>query len=562
MKIFDMHIHARGTKPDPDALLSQMDKAGVFGGCVMSNTPDTSRDGLGTSFEERLNEALGWSRGHEDRIYPVLRIDPYEENAIEKARIAHKRGIAAFKIICSNFYVYEEKPMALLREIAALGHPVIFHTGILWDGEVSSNFNRPLNWEALLEIKGLRFSLAHCSWPWIDECVALYGKFLNSSAHENGTEMFFDLTPGTPEIYRRELLTKLFEIGYNVGDNILYGSDCNASPYRSEWIKKWIDTDTAILDELGVSLEVREKMFSKNLMRFLGKSCEAVEKLAPTTDNSNEWSPINPDVSKTIEKWYKKLPFSSLYDTQFYRALHDIKISDAISIDRYDLGCENGKRNLLSFLYLCEGVSKKYAERGIPENVLLETLNDIVIFTNEWSAVKGELYLGELNWLIRHIRCSIFKLGRLQFAFGNAECDSERHGIKKGDPVLEMHIPKGGKLDRASVLDSVKQAKNFFAKYFPDYKYKCMTCHSWLLDDKLKEVLPEESNIISFGNMFDKIRDDDTNILLRYLFRWDTTDLNVSYAVPNTSLAEKIKKAVMRGEKFHETLGIFKCDDN
>ena len=62
--------------------------------------------------------------------------------------------------------------------------------------------------------------------------------------------------------------------------------------------------------------------------------------------------------------------------------------------------------------------------------------------------------------------------------------------------------------------------------------------------------------------MFDKIRDDDTNILLRYLFRWDTTDLNVSYAVPNTSLAEKIKKAVMRGEKFHETLGIFKCDDN
>lgn len=28
--------------------------------------------------------------------------------------------------------------------------------------------------------------------------------------------MFLDLTPGTPEIYRRDLLTKLFTIGYDV----------------------------------------------------------------------------------------------------------------------------------------------------------------------------------------------------------------------------------------------------------------------------------------------------------------------------------------------------------
>ena len=66
------------------------------------------------------------------------------------------------------------------KEIAKLNVPVIFHTGILWDGRVSSNYNRPLHWESLLPITNLRFSMGHCSWPWVDECIALYGKFLKS----------------------------------------------------------------------------------------------------------------------------------------------------------------------------------------------------------------------------------------------------------------------------------------------------------------------------------------------------------------------------------------------
>lgn len=559
MKIFDMQIHARGTEPAPEKLVSEMESTGIYGGCIVSSAPDT--DGkCDSSFEARLEEALAWSRGHEDRIFPVLRIDPYEENAIEKVRTASERGIAAFKITCSDYFVYEDKPMALLEEIAALGKPVIFHTGILWDGEASSNYNRPLNWEALLKIKGLRFSLGHCAWPWIDECLALYGKFLNSSARENGTEMFLDLTPEAPEIYRFELLTKIFTIGYDVGDNLLYGSGCNASSYSNEWIKNRLDTDIKILDELGVSLENREKMFSKNLMRFLGKDKSGAAKHAPAADKASVWSPVNRNVRGIIEKWYKKLPFSSLYDEEFYRALNEIKISDAIDIERYDLDSSDGKRNLLSMLFLCEGLSKKYEELGISEEILIDTLKDVVIFTDEWSAVKGELFLGQLSWLIRHFRCRIFRFGRLQFAFGKCECNSEAHGVKKGDPIIEMHIPAGGKLDPASVRDSVMRAKQFFAKYFPNYEYKCFCCHSWLLDDKLREILPDESNIICFGNMFDKIFSEETNVLLRYLFRWDTSELNVSYATPNTSLAAGVKRAVLRGEKFHSVLGILKSE--
>ena len=77
---------------------------------------------------------------------------------------------------------------------------------------------------------GLRFALAHVSWPWVDECLAVYGKFLNALTRrrELSVEMFIDTTPGTPRIYRQEVLTKLMTIGYDVEHNILFGTDCVA----------------------------------------------------------------------------------------------------------------------------------------------------------------------------------------------------------------------------------------------------------------------------------------------------------------------------------------------
>lgn len=75
----------------------------------------------------------------------------------------------------------------------------------------SSQYNRPSEFEPLLEINGLKFSLAHISWPWCDELIAVYGKFLNAYAGnpDHSVEMFIDITPGTPPIYRQEVLTKL-----------------------------------------------------------------------------------------------------------------------------------------------------------------------------------------------------------------------------------------------------------------------------------------------------------------------------------------------------------------
>ena len=45
-------------------------------------------------------------------------------------------------------------------------------------------------------------------------------------------EMFIDTTLGTPVIYRNEVLTKLLTVGYDVLDNIIFGTNCNTSEYK------------------------------------------------------------------------------------------------------------------------------------------------------------------------------------------------------------------------------------------------------------------------------------------------------------------------------------------
>ena len=541
MQIFDMHVHDFGGTPDPELLLDKMDKAGVYGGCVFSDWPQNG------SFETRLTHVLEWTKGHTDRLFPVMWVHPYEENVIENIHDAVKRGICAFKMICTDYYIYEDKPMELLREMARLDRPVFFHSGILWDGKVSSAYNRPLNWEALIGIKGLRFSMGHCSWPWIDECIAMYGKFMN--AGKDTAEMFFDITPGTPEIYREELLTKLYTLGYDVGDNIMFGTDASAHTYRAEWCSKWLDTDRKILDKLGVSLENRQKLYRGNLMRFLGKTDTVHRHLVPDCDDDNAWSAVNPEVKKVIEQWYLKLGFPKEYNREFYAALESINVSDAQTLENYDKNCDDGRRNLLTFLFFCSRLEKSYEQKGTDKQVLLDTLKDIVTWTNTWSQIKGGLYLGELSWLTGHLSMRLFRLGRLQFCMGKD---------KDGKNVVEIHIPEGAPLDPVECRASIDRAKDFFAKHFPEFEYQYFTCHSWLLDSTLKELLNENSNIIKFQNLFDITEQDESYALLGYVFTWDTTLLNIRNALCTSDFAQRVKKYVLSGKKFHEGLGYIK----
>lgn len=283
--LLDSHIHIGKGQKDRDDFERKLKLAGVNGGVLLSQSPASfGNKEEASSPQERLENLFYWT-GDNPNLYPFYWIDPMEKDALEQVSLANQYGVKGFKVICSRFNPGESKAMEVYKAIAKLGKPMLFHSGILWDGIPSSMNNHPSGFEPLLEVDGLKFALAHVSWPWCDECIAVYGKFLNaySQRPDLSVEMFIDITPGTPPIYRREVLTKIFTVGYDIENNILFGTDCNVNNYNYEWAKQWIDRDNGIYSEIGLADEIHKKIYSENLKRFLGISTEKVKKRALLT---------------------------------------------------------------------------------------------------------------------------------------------------------------------------------------------------------------------------------------------------------------------------------------
>ena len=270
----------------------------------------------------------------------------------------------------------------------------------------------------------------------------------------------------------------------------------------------------------------------------------------------------NTKTQEIIVKWYKKIGFSEKYDTEFYAALDGIYISEDTSIETYDEKSVDGKKNFLSLLYMCEALSNGYAEKGIPDEILDATLKDIRIWTDLWSDIKGELFLGQVFWLKYHLTMKLFRIGRLQFCHTMAEKEYPEYGIKKTDGTLDVHIPADGKLDIDECRRSFAMAKEFYEKYYPEKQYTYFNCHSWLLDRTLKKYLSPESNITRFGDMFERISDDVADDLFRYIFRWDIKNRELlAEHTPTSRFGVIIKEAAMNGEEFHSTLGIIRKEN-
>ncbi len=283
MTILDGHIHIEEGPQDRADFVRRMKSVGVTGGVVIS-TPPPSYTGVGSesSCEERLDQLFFWSESDAE-LYPFFWIDPLDDDADAQVDLAVERGVAGFKVICSSYPPGHPQALATFQRIATAGKPILFHSGILWDGQPSAIYNQPAQFEALLNVKNLKFALAHISWPWCDELIAVYGKFLNAYACRSdvSVEMFVDVTPGTPPIYREEVLTKLLTVGYDVEHNVIFGTDCRTNEYNASWTAEWIERDRDIYQGLELGEEVVGAIFCENLRRFVGASSDEVTREIP-----------------------------------------------------------------------------------------------------------------------------------------------------------------------------------------------------------------------------------------------------------------------------------------
>ncbi|MBI4979386.1 MAG: amidohydrolase family protein [Spirochaetes bacterium] len=279
--VLDCHIHISSSDTPNGALLKEnMKKAGVDGGALLSIPPASFATHAGKGFDAklfscdaRLDNLFAWTNGNE-RLYPFYWIDPSAHGARREVTRAASRGVTGFKVICNSFYPDERSVMKVFRDIAETGRPILFHSGILWDGEPSGKYNRPVRFESLLTIPKLRFAMAHISWPWCDELIAMYGKFCHARKirGDNASELFIDFTPGTPPIYREEALRKVFTVGYPVNDNVLFGTDSTAGNYSIQGSLQTRTRDNGIYRKLKLPKQTTAKIYADNFLRFIGQS--------------------------------------------------------------------------------------------------------------------------------------------------------------------------------------------------------------------------------------------------------------------------------------------------
>ncbi len=255
--MFDCHIHMSSVVwPEnlPRIFLEKSREAAVAGGAVYSPWPEKyQRKDEDQRWETRLESVFRFTAATPGFL-PVFFLDPTEPDALTQVKTAAEQGIAAFKIICNHFYPREILPV--LSAIAACGCPVIFHSGILYNWNSASDYNQPRSFECLLQIAGLRFLMAHVAWPWTDEMIALYGEFAWAEAAYPGksSRMYLDLTPGTPLVFRRDMLRRLFLTGYSELENrVLWGSDTITDNYSSASVQFRSAADRKYFEEISAS---------------------------------------------------------------------------------------------------------------------------------------------------------------------------------------------------------------------------------------------------------------------------------------------------------------------
>ncbi len=220
MRIVDCHVHLYEETKQED-VLRRMDSNGVERTLIISRLERTSLD----TTRERLEETRRLFRGSHGRLGGLAWVNPAIPGCADLAeRALTDWGYSGIKIIPDHWFAYEERFDPFWRKLNDLSASVLFHTGILYLFEDGSRFNHPVFLERLQFYPRIRFAMAHISWPWCDEALAVMGRMQNAS--EEGRfpwQSYIDTTPGTPPYIRKQAVRNAIEFCGH--ERLLFGSD-------------------------------------------------------------------------------------------------------------------------------------------------------------------------------------------------------------------------------------------------------------------------------------------------------------------------------------------------
>jgi hypothetical protein len=203
---------------------------------------------------------------HPGVLIPFASIDPHKGRAgvREARRLVSQHGVRGFKFHPSmqGFSPDDRLAYPLYEAIEELGVPALFHTGqtgigagVPGGGGIRLRLSNPmLVDDVAVDFPELRIILAHPSFPWQDEALAV-------ATHK--PYVYIDLSGWSPKYFPPQLVRYANTL---LQDKVLFGSD-----YPVLTPDRWL----ADFDKLDIKPEVRPKILKTNAARLLNLTKEA-----------------------------------------------------------------------------------------------------------------------------------------------------------------------------------------------------------------------------------------------------------------------------------------------
>ena len=168
--------------------------------------------------------------------------------------------------------------------------------------------------------------------------------------------------------------------------------------------------------------------------------------------------------------------------------------AESLAAVREEIGEDPGGFKELCCMLRCALAAKKeYEKLGISDEIYYGTMGCFSRFVKEHLESFGCYGFDRGFWTVRQVSGKLFRIGELEYELVRLE----------GKPVISLHIPSDGVLEKVRLRESYEQAREVLGRAFPEYRGAGMYCHSWLLSPTLKELLPGTSRILKFQKAFE-----------------------------------------------------------
>jgi len=226
------------------------------------------------------------------------------------------------------------------------------------------------------------------------------------------------------------------------------------------------------------------------------------------------------------------------------------------------VGLEKDLGMLAVSMLLTEKSRALFKERGIPENIFVDSMKNIRIWMNTCISDRGHLGMYEYGWIANNLRGGVLRLGRFEFhviPFNRAE-EWSANGVtvRNGDPVINVHIPADGHMEPTEMEESFRLAY----QYYGVGKITPFVCDSWLLYPGNKLFCKPESRMVTFLNYFHilEYRDSPNSSELKRVFGEHEKYDDPTTFREDTPLQRSLKAHLLNGGTIGNGFGILLHD--